>query len=116
MISTNGTDAIVWVLDNSAYVGGQQGGGVNTPGPAVLHAYRADNLGTELYNSSQAGSRDTGGTAIKFTAPTLTLNTSPVMNPACLVHRNRMGAAISSGVPTRPNGMAAKTFLPATGS
>ena len=71
MISTDGTDGIVWALDNSAYFGGTPGGGVNTPGPAVLHAYRADNLGTELYNSSQSGSRDTGGTAIKFTAPTI---------------------------------------------
>jgi hypothetical protein len=71
MISTNGTDAIVWALDNSAYYGGQPNGGVNTPGPAVLHAYDASNLASELYNSSQAGSRDTTGTAIKFTAPTV---------------------------------------------
>src|SRR5437588_12365314 len=39
------------------------------------------------------------------TAPPFTLNTSPVMNPACGVHRNRMGAAISSGVATLPSGM-----------
>ena len=42
------------------------------------------------------------------TAPPFTLNTSPVMNPAYGVHRNRMGAAISSGVATRPSGMVAK--------
>lgn len=71
MISTDGTNAIVWTLDNSAYFGGAPDGGVNTPGPAVLHAYRADNLGSELYNSTQAGSRDTGPTAIKFTSPTI---------------------------------------------
>jgi hypothetical protein len=71
MISTNGTEAIVWALDNSAYFGGKPNGGVNTPGPAVLRAYRADDLSTELYNSSQAGSHDTGATAIKFTAPTI---------------------------------------------
>ena len=71
MISTNGTDAIVWALDNSAYYGGQPSGGVNTPGPAVLHAYSASNLASELYNSSQAGSRDTAGTAIKFTSATI---------------------------------------------
>ena len=71
MIGTDGTDAVVWVLDNSKYAGGTPSGGVNPSGPAVLHAYRADNIATELYNSSQAGSRDTGGTAIKFTAPTI---------------------------------------------
>ena len=71
MISTNGTDAIVWALDNSAYFGGQPNGGVNMPGPAVLHAYNASNLASELYNSSQAGSRDTAGTAIKFTSATI---------------------------------------------
>jgi hypothetical protein len=42
--SSNGaSDGIVWALD----------------GPnAVLHAYNASNLATELYNSTQAGSRD----------------------------------------------------------
>jgi hypothetical protein len=70
-ISTDGTNGIVWVLDNSAYFGGTRDGQVNTPGPAVLHAYSADNLGKELYNSAQAGSRDTAGTAIKFTTPTV---------------------------------------------
>ena len=54
-ISTDGTSGIVWVLDKSAYFGGIPDGDVNTPGPAVLHAYRADNLGDELYNSAQAG-------------------------------------------------------------
>ncbi len=71
MLSSQGTNAIVWTLDNSAYFGGTPDGGVNTPGPAVLHAYRADNVGVELYNSAQAGTRDTCGTAIKFTAPTI---------------------------------------------
>jgi hypothetical protein len=71
MYSTNGSDGIVWALDNSAYYGGTPSGGVNTSGPAVLHAYRADNLGTELYNSAQNPSRDTAGVAIKFTAPTV---------------------------------------------
>lgn len=71
MISANGTSGIVWALDNSAYFGGTPNGGVNTPGPAILHAYKADDLTTELYNSTQAGSRDITGVAIKFTAPTI---------------------------------------------
>lgn len=71
MVSNNGTgNGIVWTLDLHAYVGGTPEGGVNTPGPAVLHAYDATNL-HELYNSSQAGSRDTAGNAIKFVSPTV---------------------------------------------
>jgi hypothetical protein len=44
----------------------------NDPGntaPGVLHAYLASNLGTELYNTSQAGARDTLDYAAKFTVP-----------------------------------------------
>jgi hypothetical protein len=70
--SANGsTGGVVWALDNSRYVGGSPSGAVNTPGPAVLHAYRADDLSVELYNSSQSGTRDTAGTAIKFAVPTV---------------------------------------------
>ncbi len=70
MISTNGTSSIVWTLDLHAYAGGTPEGGVNTPGPAVLHAYDGATL-SELYNSTQAGTRDTAGNALKFTSPTI---------------------------------------------
>jgi hypothetical protein len=55
-ISANGTaNGIVWAHENG--------------GTAVLHAYAASNLGNELYNSSQAGSRDQFGAGNKFIAP-----------------------------------------------
>jgi hypothetical protein len=58
-VSANGNaNGIVWTIQNAQ--------------PAVLVAYNAANLSTELYNSSQAaGARDqlTGG--VKFTVPTI---------------------------------------------
>src|ERR1043166_1224761 len=70
MISTNGSSSILWALDLHAYVGGTPDGTINTSGPAVLHAYDGSTL-TELYNSTQAGTRDQAGKALKFTSPTI---------------------------------------------
>ena len=58
-ISANGaTNGIVWAIEN-----------VN---PAVLHAYDALNLATELYNSNQAAnSRDHFGAGNKYIVPTI---------------------------------------------
>jgi hypothetical protein len=62
-ISANGaTNGIVWAIDAGAY---------GSRGPSVLHAYDAENLGKELYNSGQMGSRDVPGPAVKFTTPTV---------------------------------------------
>ncbi|MGA8431288.1 MAG: Ig-like domain-containing protein [Candidatus Sulfotelmatobacter sp.] len=67
-LSANGTlNGIVWDIDNTAFSGSNPAGG----GPSVLHAYNATDVATELYNSTQAGSRDTAGAASKFTAPTI---------------------------------------------
>jgi hypothetical protein len=68
-VSSNGaTNGIVWALDNGFYCTPQSPG----CGAAVLHAYDADNLATELWNSSQAaGNRDLAGHAVKFTVPTV---------------------------------------------
>ncbi len=62
-ISANSTnDAILWDVDTSNARNG---------GPAILHAYNAVNLAHELYNTSQAGNRDTAGAAVKFVVPTI---------------------------------------------
>lgn len=62
-VSANGSaNAVLWALDNSGYHGA----------PAVLHAYDAGNLATELYNSTQAANnRDAPAVAVKFTSPTI---------------------------------------------
>jgi outer membrane protein assembly factor BamB len=58
-ISANGaSNAILWVVENSS--------------PAVLHAYLANNLAQELYNTNQApGGRDQFGSGNKFMTPTI---------------------------------------------
>ena len=61
-VSSNGTNnGIVWIIENDTYGGGN----------AVLRAYDATNLGTELYNSEQNPNRDRVGLAVKFTVPTI---------------------------------------------
>jgi hypothetical protein len=58
-VSANGSsNGIVWAVENS--------------NPAVLHAFAADNLATELYNSNQAaGGRDHFGAGNKFITPSI---------------------------------------------
>lgn len=61
VVTSNGnSDGIVWALDTSNAL----------TEPAVLHALDALSAG-ELYNSTQAGTRDTAGYAVKFTVPTV---------------------------------------------
>jgi len=60
-VSSNG---IVWGIDSTNYCP------TPTCGPAVLRAYDATNLATELWNSSMVGS-DAAGNAVKFTVPTV---------------------------------------------
>src|SRR5262249_5318099 len=64
--SSGSTNGIVWALDSNAFCTTQS----PACGPAVLHAYDAANLGTELWNSS-LHSGDAAGYAVKFTLPTV---------------------------------------------
>jgi hypothetical protein len=64
--SQGASGGVVWVIDASQYGVPSNFGS----GPAVLHAYDATNLGTELWNSSQAAA-DQAGNAVKFTVPTV---------------------------------------------
>src|SRR5271165_1328411 len=57
-ISGSGANLILWATENTS--------------PAVLHAYNANNLAVELYNSNQvAGGRDHFGNGNKFITPTI---------------------------------------------
>jgi hypothetical protein len=67
--SGTSTNGVVWAIDSSSYC--THHGTTNAPcGPAVLHAYDATNLATELWNSS-AVAADAAGYAVKFTVPTV---------------------------------------------
>ena len=59
-ISANGaTNGIAWAIQNT------------NAGPAVLVAFNATNLSTEIYNSAQAGIRDQLTNGVKFVIPTI---------------------------------------------
>jgi hypothetical protein len=60
--SNQNSNAIVWALDNSSF---------KTTTGAVLYAYDATNLATELYTSLHRSTRDNPGGAVKFAVPTV---------------------------------------------
>ncbi len=60
------SNGIVWALENTHYCTPQSPG----CGPAVLHAYMAGNLSSELWNSHM-NAADTAGNPVKFTLPTV---------------------------------------------
>lgn len=75
------TNGIVWAIDASLYGYASPNAGVNCSqspppaacsGPAILHAYSADDVSIELWNSTMAaGNRDRAGNAVKFVPPTI---------------------------------------------
>jgi hypothetical protein len=70
VVSASGSsNGIVWALDSSCY-------GVPSPcgataSAAVLYAFDANNVVTELWSSSQSAGRDQAGGAVKFMVPTV---------------------------------------------
>jgi len=66
LASSGATNGTVWIIDSNKYCTAQSKG----CGPAVLHAFDASNLATELWNSGQVAA-DAAGFAVKFTLPTV---------------------------------------------
>ncbi|HJZ84048.1 MAG TPA: pyrrolo-quinoline quinone [Polyangia bacterium] len=58
------SNGVVWALEGNGY-------SPSASVSVVLHAYDANDLATELYNSSLAGPRDAAGAAVKFAVPTV---------------------------------------------
>lgn len=66
-VSASGTtNGVVWALDTHSYCTTES----SACGPAVLHAYDATKLGTELWNSGML-STDMAGNGVKFSVPTI---------------------------------------------
>ena len=62
-VSANGTtNGVAWAVQTDGY---------SVPSAAILRAYSASNISTELYDSTQNASRDTLGLANKFVVPTI---------------------------------------------
>ena len=66
--TTSGT-TIVWALDTNSTTAANASG---ANGPAVLYAYDATNLATQLYRSdTTSGAANAAGNAVKFSVPTV---------------------------------------------
>ena len=62
-LSANGaSDAILWAVENPP---------ATPPSNAILRAYNATDLSTELYDSEMSSDRDHAGGALRFTVPTV---------------------------------------------
>jgi hypothetical protein len=66
-VSSSGSqNGVVWSLDTGNYCTNQS----RACGPVILYAYDAQNVGTELWNSTKSAA-DAAGYAVKFTVPTV---------------------------------------------
>jgi hypothetical protein len=95
VVSANGTsDAIVWAYENTA--------------PAVLHAYGATNIATELYNSNQAAeARDQFGAGNKNIVPVVAHEQCRGLWAVALKCTGTSGARLCSGARGGPHGCSA---------
>ena len=74
VVSANGsTNGIVWVLNHTSTNSG------------ALHAYNANNLSSELYNSDQVSTRDALSSVVKFTEPLVVNGKVYVANKTAIV-------------------------------
>jgi len=94
-ISANASsNGILWALQSTG-----------TISPGVLHAYDATNLGNELYNSSQAGTRDTLDAWFKFTLPLVANGKVYVVTESTLSVFGNITAAPTVTIVRPANGM-----------
>ncbi len=103
-ISANGTtNGILWAVENS--------------NPAVLHAYDAANIATELYNSNQATSgRDQFGSGNKFITPMIANGKVYVGTPNSVAIFGLLGPTLTSITPASGTpGAAVSVTLAGTG-
>jgi hypothetical protein len=63
VVSANGnSNGIVWIIETDNF---------GSNGNAILRAFDAANVSRELYDTTQKGTRDAAGAAVKFTVPTV---------------------------------------------
>jgi hypothetical protein len=103
VVSADGTaNGIIWAVDSS-----KSGTNGAASGPAVLYAFDPNNVGNELWDSSQAaGNRDQAANAVKFVVPT-------VANGK--VYVGAVNALTVYGLLSLPPSVAPPTFSPGPG-
>ena len=67
-LSANGTNAGTGIIWASHQLSGDAN---QSTRPGIVHAYDAQNVGTELWNSQQNSARDSVGNFAKFVPPTV---------------------------------------------
>jgi hypothetical protein len=65
--ATGSSNGIVWAINSHAYCTQQS----SACGPALLYAFDATNVATNLWNSKLVVPQDSAGNAVKFTVPTV---------------------------------------------